>query len=151
MTHFSATPTVGGSGDAIRLGSLEYSALSHVGMWVPLAFEPSQDFLFGSLDFVADRLGVLRLCEEAHVLAPVGGVPSIDSRMHDFDDVASALHSEQTLCSNPAVSNMRTVIYSLSTISRRSSGGTVPPVPQTPYDRFPCGLASSVDAYARGI
>ena len=74
-----------------------------------------------------------------------------ESGTHDFDDTASALHSKQTLCSNPAVSNMRTVIYSLSTISRRSSGGTVPPAPQTPYVRFPYGLASSTDAYARGL
>ena len=43
--------------------------------------------------------------------------------MHDFDDAASALHSEQTLCSNRALS----------------------------YGRFPYGLASSVDAYARGL
>ncbi|XP_066307852.1 uncharacterized protein [Miscanthus floridulus] len=72
-------------------------------------------------------------------------------RMHDFDDAASALHSEQTLYSNPTVSNMCTVIYSLFTISHRSSGGTVSPTPQTPYDRFPYGLASSADTYARGL
>ena len=54
MSHFSATPTVAGSGDTIRLGSLEYPALSPEGMRVPLVFEPSQAFLFGSLDFVAD-------------------------------------------------------------------------------------------------
>ena len=47
-------------------------------------------------------------------MAPVGGAPSIGSEMHDdFDDEASALHSDQTLYSNPAVSNMHTVIYSL--------------------------------------
>ena len=75
MAHFSATPTVGDSGDVIRLGSLEYPALSPVGMRVPLVFEPSQAFLFGSLDFIADRLHVLHLQEEAHVLAPIEGTP----------------------------------------------------------------------------
>ena len=79
MAHFSATPTVAGSGDTIRLGSLEYPALSPMGMRAPLIFKPSQAFLFGSLDFVADRLGVLHLREETHDPAPVGETFSIDS------------------------------------------------------------------------
>ena len=118
-----------GSGDTIRFGSLEFPALSPVGMWVPPIFEPSQAFLLESVDFITDRLGVLHLHEEALVLAPIGGAPSIDFGTQDFNDAASALHSEQTLCSNPAICNMRNVLYSLSTISRRSSGGTVLPVP----------------------
>ena len=118
MAHFSATPAVAGSGDTIRFGLLEFPALSPARMRVPPIFEPSQAFRFGSLDFVANQLGVLHLREETHVPAPVGGAPSIDSEMRDFDDTASALHSEQTLCSNPTVSNMCTIIYSLSTISR---------------------------------
>ena len=102
-----------------RFSSLEFPALPPTGMWVPPIFEPSQAFLFGSLDFVADRLDVLHLREEALVPAPVGGVPSIGSGTHDdFNDEAPALHSEQTLCSNPAVSNVHDVIYSLFTIFR---------------------------------
>ena len=152
MAHFSATFTMAGSDDTIRFGSLEFPALPPVGMRFPPVFEPSQAFLFGSLDFVADRLGVLHLHEEAFVPAPVGGAPSIGSRTHDdFNNEAPALHSEQILCSNPAISNMRTVIYSLFTTSHRSSGGTVLPVPQTPYDQFPYGLVSPTDAYARGL
>ena len=83
---------------------------------------------------------------------PVGGAPSIGSGTHDdFNDEEPALHSEQTLCSNPAMSNMHIVIYSLFTISRRLSRGAVLSAPQTPYDRFPCGLTSPADAYARGL
>ena len=118
MAHFSATFAMAGSSDTTRFGSLKFPALPPVGMWVPPIFELSQAFLFGSLDFIADRLSILHLHEEALVLAPVGGAPSIDSGMHDFNDAASALHSKQTLCSNPAVSNMHTIIYSLFTISR---------------------------------
>ena len=61
MTHFSAIFAMAGSSDMNRFCSLEFPALPPVGMWVPPVFEPSQTFLFGSLDFVADRLGILHL------------------------------------------------------------------------------------------
>ena len=104
MAHFSTTPTT-------------------AGMQVPLVFEPSQAFLFGSLDFIADRLGVLHLRKEGRDPAPIEGTSSIDFGTRNFDGAASALHSEQTLCSNPA----------------------------PPYGQFPYGLASSADAYAWGL
>ena len=95
MAHFSATLAVAGLDDTIRFGSLEFPVLSPVGMWAPSVFKPSQAFLFGSLDFVADRLGVLHLREEALIPAPVGGAPSIGSGTHDdFNNEAPALHSE---------------------------------------------------------
>ena len=94
MAHFSATPAMAGSGDTIRFGSLGYPALSPAGMRVSLVFKPSQAFLFGSLDFIADRLGVLHLREETRDSAPVGETFSIDSGMCDLNGVASALHSK---------------------------------------------------------
>ena len=148
MAHSSATPTVAGSGDTIRFGSMEFPALSPTGMRVPPIFEPSQAFRFGSLDFAADRLGILHLREETRDPTPIGGTSSIDSGMRDLDGAASTLHSEQTLCSNPTVSNTRTFIRPLFTTSHRSLGGTSP---QTPYHRFPYGLASSADACAQGL
>ena len=39
----------------------------------------------------------------------------------------------------------------LFTIFRRLSEGTALSAPQPPYDRFPYGLASPVDAYARRL
>ena len=110
MAHFSATLAVAGSGDTIHFGSLEFPALSPIGMRLPPIFEPSQAFLFRSLNFVADRLDVLRLREEAIIPAPIGGAPSIGFGTNDdFDGAASVLHSEQTLCSNSTV--MCSIIY----------------------------------------
>ena len=83
---------------------------------------------------------------------PIGGAPSVNSGTpNDFNNKAPALHSKQTLCSNPTVSNAHTVIYSLFTIFRRLSGWTTLSALQPPYDRFPYGLASPVDAYTRGL
>ena len=73
MAHFSATFAMAGLSDMTCFGSLEFPALPPIGIWVPPVFEPSQAFLFGSLDFVTDRLGVLHLREEALVPAPVEG------------------------------------------------------------------------------
>ena len=112
----------------------------------------SQAFLFRSLDFVADRLDVLHLREEALVPVPIGGAPSIGSGTpDDFNDKAPTLQSEQTLSSNPAVSNVHVVIYLLFSIFRRLSGGTPLSSPRPLCDRFPYGLMSPVDAYARGL
>ena len=61
MAHLSAIFIMTGSSDTIRFGSLEFPALSPTEMRVPPVFEPSQAFLFGSLDFIADQLGILHL------------------------------------------------------------------------------------------
>ena len=125
MTHFSAIFAMASSSDTTRFGSLEFPALLLVGMWVPPVFEPSQTFLFGSLDFVADQLDVLCLDEKAPVPAPVGGASSVDSGTPgDFNNEAPALRSEPTLGSNPTVSNVRFVLYSLFTIFHQFSRGT---------------------------
>ena len=151
MAHFSATPTAAGSGDTIRLGSLEYPALSPMGRRVPPVFEPSQAFLFGSLDFIADRLGVLHLREETRDPAPVGETSSINSGTRDLNGAASALHSEQTLCSNPAMSNIHAVLNLLHSIFHQIPRGLPLSPSRPPYDRFPYGLVSPVDAYAWGL
>ena len=84
-----------GSSDTTRFGSLEFPALPLIGMWVPPIFEPSQAFLFGSLDFVVGRLGVLRLRKKALVPPPVGGAPSVGSKTPgDLNDEVPTLRSE---------------------------------------------------------
>ena len=145
MTHFSATFAMAGSSDMTRFGSLEFPTLPPVGMWVPPVFEPSQAFLFGSLDFVADRLGVLHLREEALV-------PPIGARTpRDVNDETPMRRFEPTMGSDPTVSNIHTVVYSLFTIFHRFSGETPLSLLRPPCNRFPYGLASPADTYARGL
>ena len=69
MAHLSSIFGMARLSDTIRFGSLEFSTLPLAGMWIPPVFEPLQTFLFESLDFVTDQLGVLCLHEE--VLVPV--------------------------------------------------------------------------------
>ena len=120
MAHFSAIFAMAGSSDTTHFGSLEFPALPPIGMWVPPVFEPSQAFLFESLDFIADRLGVLHLRKEALVPAPVeGGASSVGSKTpSNFNDEAHALRFEPTLGTNPTVSNIYTILYSLFYIFR---------------------------------
>ena len=126
MAHLPAISSMAGSSDTTRFGSLEFPALPPIGMWVPPIFEPSQTFLFGSLNFIVDQLGVLRLREEALVPALVRGGASPDGSRTpgNLNDEAPTLCSKPTLGSNPTVSNVHIVLYSLFTIFHRFFGGT---------------------------
>jgi len=137
MAHFSTIFGMAGSSDMTCFGSLEFPVLPPIGTWVPPIFEPSQTFLFGSLDFIEDQLGVLRLHEKALVLAPVGGAPSVSSRTpSDLDDEAPMLRSEPAPGSNLTMSNVCFVIYLLFTIFRRFSRGTPLSLPRRPCNQF---------------
>ena len=96
---------------------------------------------------------MLHLREEALVPTPIGGgAPSVGSGPpDDLNDEAPALRSKPMLGSNPTVSNVHTILYSLFHIFRRVSRGTPLSLPRPPYDRFPYALVSPTDAYARGL
>jgi len=63
----SFTPTAApaaSQGKMIRFGTLVFPAIPRDGLWAPPPFQPSQSFCFGSLEFITDQLGTLRLQEE---------------------------------------------------------------------------------------
>ena len=115
MAHLATIFGMAASSDMIRFGSLEFPTLSPVGMWVPPVFESLQTFLFGSLDFIADQLGILYLHEEAHVPASTGGgAPSIGpGSLDDLNVETLTLCLKPMLGSNPMVSNVDIILYSL--------------------------------------
>ena len=115
MAYLSTIFDMAGSSDMIRFGSLEFPTLPPVGMWVPPIFEPLQTFLFGSLDFIADQLSVLRLHEEALVPTSTGGGASSTSLgpLDDLNVETPTLRFEPMLGSNPTVSNAHIVLYSI--------------------------------------
>ena len=153
MAHFSTMFAMAGASDMTHFDSLGFPALPPIGMWVPPVFETLQTFLFKSLDFITDWLDVLRLHEEALVLASTGGgAPSARPRtLDDLNVETPALRPKPMLGSNSTVSNVHIGLYSLFNTFRRLSGGTPLSSTQPPYDRFPYGLASPTDAYAWGL
>ena len=62
ITPFTASAV--SRGETTCFGSLEFPAIPRDGTWAPPPFPPSQTFRFGSLEFVTDQLGALRLHEE---------------------------------------------------------------------------------------
>lgn len=68
MVHLTITAHLVGASDTIHFDMLEFPAPVLAGTWIPPIFTPSQTFHFGSLDFVADQLGVHR--RRAHCSAP---------------------------------------------------------------------------------
>ena len=104
------------------------------GSWVPPPFPPSQAFQFGSLEFVTDQLGALRLHEEeATPVAAEEPVPppnphKLRRRRSIRRRIRKRWPSQPTravlrrialmMASNPAVEDINLVLFSLANVSR---------------------------------
>ena len=80
-------------GEMIRFGSLEFPAIPRDRSWAPPPFPPSQTFRFGSLEFVTDQLGALRLHKEEAALADTEE-PAPQASQPEASAISSLAHQE---------------------------------------------------------
>jgi hypothetical protein len=132
---------------------------------VPPLFPPSQTFQFGSLEFITDRLGALRLHEEEAALAaskesaPPPKLLKLKRRRSIRRRIRKRKPSQPTravLCrialmmaSNPTAEDINLVLYSLANVSRQLTGGPPLQPPCSFSEQLPYGLHNSAGTYAR--
>ena len=163
ITPFTAP--VASRGETICFGSLEFPTIPRDGLWVPPPFPPSQTFQFGSLEFVTDQLGALRLHEEE--AAPPAAEESVPPpKLHKLKRrwsirwcIRKRKPSQPTrvmlrgimlmMATNPVVEDVNLVLFSLANVSRQLAGEPPFPTPRSFSDQLPFGLRNSASIYAR--